>query len=618
MQDQFKERMLAYFVGQYQTESGNENLRVAEEEMLSSNDIYTTLGTLTNAYVKGRITDKDNKCLIFYGSYGMSQTYYDGHGFILTADFNGNVIELFTTYEGGTALPNIEYLTYAEDGTFYGITTNTSGTSYLTQFNNFTLTLTGTYSVKYRQTYQLGGDLQNANVVNMKVKKKIGEGKYVFVAQRGSNPSAITTMIVSTVEIVVGGENTWSHQTYSTNIKYFSGHENGLGIFISWLNDDYYVKIGGVNASSGKYMEYYIKNSEAATTYTSSITESNFTVSAKGGIVMPTYEATYVGDTDGTYFYIYKVVNATSTSLIYQEETGNPGGYSYYLKLVLSENKIYFAYSCTYDTIGTLGLIDNDNIYEIGNIEQGIYEYTELYSSSQFNMNNIYVDNPNIDLEKFVLIYNAANYIGTDYQALNSMVANSGILYDENDKIIFARNLYNKVINANTTESTIQVPNIYLNDTTIETQNLISQTNSILNINEQSISKNIYESLFINFFNVVNMSNQNDPNNIIINTPGASKLNISVSNSNNDYNNAKIGTIRVNYSDDTTYTLPAFTTIKQNNKLYTIEFTIYVSKAIDTIDIMSADGTVVYQTITPSIQLELEKFYKITQDVKIV
>lgn len=616
MQDQFKERILAYLVGDYTTENGNNNLRISEEEMLSSNDIYTTLQTLTNAYVKGRITDKDNKCLIFYGSYGMDQTYFDGHGFILTADFNGNVIELFTKYEGGTLLPNIEYLTYAEDGTFYGITTNTSGTSYLTQFNNFTLTLTGIYSVKFRQSYQLDGSLQSASVVNMKVKKQIGSAHYVFVATNGSTPSALTSIIVSTVEIVVGGENTWTHQNYSINIRYYSGHQNGLAIFISWLNDDYYVKVGGINNTSGYYNEYYIENSGVLTTYTTDIVEDNLTLIAKGGIIMQSYNNTYVGNTDGSYFYIYKVINNTSNELVYKAPTGNPGGYSYYFKLALSENKIYFAYSCTYETVGTLGLIDNDNIYKIGQIVQGIFEYTELYSSSQFNMNNIYVDNPDIDLEKFVLIYNQNNYVGTDYQALNSMVANSGIIYDENGKIIFARNLYNKVINGNTTESVLQVPNIYLNNDTINTQKLLSQTNSTLNIEVNQMNKNIYESVYFNFFNTITMSNQNDPNNEIINTTGASKLNISISGNNNDYQNTKIGIIRINYNDNTYRDITSFGLTQNNSKSYTISFTLYVNKEINTIQFMSNDGMMVYQEATPT--LELGKYYNITQDVKIV
>ena len=37
------------------------------------------------------------------------------------------------------------------------------GSWYLTQLNNFTLTLTGNYAVKYRQSYQLDTDLQSAN-----------------------------------------------------------------------------------------------------------------------------------------------------------------------------------------------------------------------------------------------------------------------------------------------------------------------------------------------------------------------------------------------------------------------------------------------------------------------
>ena len=80
-------------------------------------------------------------------------------------------------------------------------------------------------------------------------------------------------------------------------------------------------------------------------------------------------------------------------------------------------------------------------------------------------------------------------------------------LYNSNNKIIFARNLYNKVINANTTISTLNIPNTNLNDITIYNQSLIGETNYVLMNNQESITKNIYENLNINFYTTL-------PNNI--------------------------------------------------------------------------------------------------------
>lgn len=613
MQNEFKERILEYLVGNYTTESPKTNVNVSENEVISS-EIYTTLQTLTNCSIKGRMTDYDNKYIIVYGTYGNNQTYFDGQGFILMADFDFNVIQLFTTYEGGTALPNIFYMNTAEDGTFYAITANTSGVASLTMFNNFTLTLTGTYGVKFRISYQLHNTLQSADIPMMKVGKKIGSANYIFVAPYGTGPSSIDSVILSTVQINVGSENTWTNLVYNVDITYYQAgsvdYTNGFTTFISWVGDNYYVKIGGEN--NGHYIEYKSVNSGPLSTYTSTFNSRNLSKVSNGGVVMTSYNTTYVATIYDNYN-IYKVEN-NSESLIYSREVGNPGGYSQYFIINQTNNNIFFAAMCTYYGTGILGLVDGNNVYEIGNSPE-IYEYTIIYSTSQFNMNNIYIDNLTSSVDKFVLIYNTNNYNAGDYQALNSMIPNSSILYDENDKIIFARNLYNRIINANTTESIIEIPNTYLNDTTISTEELYSETNSLLNQETQEITKNIYESVYINFFNTIGMSNQNDPDNIIINQNGASRLNQSISNTNH-YDDVKIGLVKVNFNDNTNQEITAFGITQNSSTSYTIDFTIYVSKPITSIQIMSNDGNTAYQTINPT--LETEKLYKITQDVKIV
>ena len=55
------------------------------------------------------------------------------------------------------------------------------------------------------------------------------------------------------------------------------------------------------------------------------------------------------------------------------------------------------------------------------------------------------------------------------------MVPTSSWLYN-NNKIIYARNLYNKVVSGNTTTSTVEVPNLLLNDIDIGQQDLLGET----------------------------------------------------------------------------------------------------------------------------------------------
>ena len=181
--------------------------------------------------------------------------------------------------------------------------------------------------------------------------------------------------------------------------------------------------------------------------------------------------------------------------------------------------------------------------------------------------------------------------------------------------MIFARNLYNKTINSNTTISTINVPNTNLNEVTIAKQYLIGKTNYELVNNTQNITKNIYENLNINFYTTLNMSNENNPDNPIFNQLGSNRINLSVSNL-LDYNNTKATKFKINYSDGTYLTQPIQPSqITYSNGIYTYTFMIYVPKQINNIQIISNDELTVYQTITGT--FEINKYYLITQDVRI-
>jgi hypothetical protein len=62
--------------------------------------------------------------------------------------------------------------------------------------------------------------------------------------------------------------------------------------------------------------------------------------------------------------------------------------------------------------------------------------------------------------------------------------------------------------------------------------------------------------------------------------------------------------------------ISSFGVVQNNTKSYTFDFNIYVKKPITNIQFISGDKTTVYQTITST--FEVGKYYRITQDVKIV
>ena len=257
------------------------------------------------------------------------------------------------------------------------------------------------------------------------------------------------------------------------------------------------------------------------------------------------------------------------------------------------------------------------NPIEIGLQQNFLHSQRALYIANVYNMLQVYIYpiNPRPatwQLYNILEIYNSNNYNGQNYTNINSMIPNSSILYDENDDVIFARNLYNKTISDRVTQSTIEIPNNYLNDVMIAKQDLISETNSIMVDNNNTITKNIYETLFINFINTLQMINKNDLNNPILNPTGAIRLNQSISQV-QDYTSQKISKAKINYADNSNKIIPI--SFIQVGSVMRTEFTIYNSKGIINIELISEDEKTTYNTITGD--FELNKTYTVSQDVTV-
>ena len=191
------------------------------------------------------------------------------------------------------------------------------------------------------------------------------------------------------------------------------------------------------------------------------------------------------------------------------------------------------------------------------------------------------------------------------------------MLYDSNDDIIFARNLYNKVISGGTTTSSVEIPNNLLNDITISTKQLWSFNNNILINDTEDFVKNQYETVDINFINTLSIINENNINNPISNPIGATRLNNSISNI-LDYNNNIISKIRLNYSDNTTFIKTINPASRISQFVYQYVFNVYVpsNKSVNSIDMLSYDENTIYQTIDTT-SLVRSKAYKISQNVEI-
>ena len=215
-------------------------------------------------------------------------------------------------------------------------------------------------------------------------------------------------------------------------------------------------------------------------------------------------------------------------------------------------------------------------------------------------------------------IYNDDNY-NTEHFEKNggdtrTLLPNQGILFNANNKPIFARNLYNLKTYKNKSTSVLNVPNNVLNDININKNLLVSMFNNEIVENTDSIEKNIYEDLYINYFNTLTMQDRNTDN-YVDNLEGAIRLNQS-SNKVCDYEDAKATKIKITYNDGSYLLGGIDNTI--TNDICTYEFYVYVpnNKEIEKIDIISEDEGTIYQTIKEfPITLEATKTYKIQQDV---
>ena len=261
-----------------------------------------------------------------------------------------------------------------------------------------------------------------------------------------------------------------------------------------------------------------------------------------------------------------------------------------------------------------IGRIVDTNVFNYNLKQLTIDDTSTTVILNLFEQFNLYIYYVQIGDKAYMSrqVYNIFNYNGNNYENNNSMIPKTGELYNSDNKLIFARNLYNVSINGNTTLSSLRVPNTMLNDETINNSLLKSETNLILNNNTKNINKNIYESLTVNFYNTLKIQDRNTSN-YINNQVGSNRINQSVSKE-EDYQNAKANIVKINFADGTNRIFNLIPTIENMKANYI--FALKVDKEITNIEIMSSDNLTVYQTITPN--FEIGKKYKITQEVTIV
>ena len=636
MTDEFKQKLLAYLTGKLKKETG-------VNEPIYSNIQKTNVGIQT--YLNKLGIDQPILWEIIQGKNANGDLLdsflvvgYDRYigtdaSFFLILDGLYNPIGFINEYSSGAKIQNITDIRVDENGTFYAIEKvkqNDNTYKYrLVVLNNILIPDVKEKKniAKIRKSYYLQDNLQEQDNVKA-IKKPLGN-KYLFIGQK-SVSSTTNTKIAVEFTINVGSANEWV--TYEEEESPWVLRNQ----IVYWDSEDkLHFRFAEVRLNNA-FVRFTENNNE-----TKQIKEI---LAAYIGVIKTFINAVFL-NYDTCYIIALTPVNdelPTNHELkIYRIDIKNDIRKRIYQKIeekkgilgnsnritILTDNKNVFVCATVpsqrdngeYTDLLYMGIIDDYTPY-IHNFG----EVTEISQTSLFTttiLNNLYSFNFLIeDVRLFATTsYNKNNYNGLSYENINSLVPNKVNLYDENNIEIFSKNLYNVSINSNSSISTVQIGNNELNDNTIEREELIGETNTILNSVNQKITKNIYEKVNINFINNIQIKNANNENDIILNINGASRLNESVLKT-IDYDNAKATKIRLIYNDgmDKIFGLADNQIEIIGEKLILYDFVVYnpSNKNIKTIEFISNDEKTTYQKINPN--LENNKYYNINQFVKIV
>jgi len=621
MTNDFKEQLLNYLTGTIQVETPLDNPTYYIEKETLINNLYTNITNEignNNFEIINVIQSKTNSNIVING-----KNTTNNNSFLIVTDEKFNILSYFDEFSSGVSFRMFTGFNIDENGYFYTIEsdhgTNLNNKRFLMLNNIAVANANGEYQVKIRKSYAVPNTTVLYNNSIQGLYKSVGQSIYVILNADNSANRYLTKLTIN-----VGASNDWEDNAISGVV----GDDQILSVD-SEGNMLFKTITSGVPISTYTYgVSIYIYDNGTETTTT--ITDTTITGMERRRSIakFKNINEAYIGyklfDTASTYSqYVINYFDLTTNIITKVYD------YSDIYVLNLADINFLTFYRIDNEMMFKFNIITNSSTNEfniivgrlIGTEEQNtllasgitplttnvdffvvlktfnLYQYIAQYNDNAYSTKEIYQSNG----------YNGDSYIDT-----NCLIPNISYLYS-NNSLIYARTLYNKQVNGNTTTSTVEIPYNYLNGISIQPKQLLGQTNMILNSDTNPITKNIYETLDINFINTITM--QDNDNSINLN--GASRLNNSAT-STNDYSNAQIGYYRLNYTDGTTEDFKInpseYTPTDEYSGTY--NFAVYVKKPITNINILSNDKTTVYATL--NLVLEVGKYYRINQNVEVV
>lgn len=621
MTQDYKENLLKYLTGNLVLEEAKNEI-IFENIIQKENNFETKINSFMQEkeYIDYKLIDslysETSSNYVLYG-YFYKQDTDETFGMIVVMDDNFQVLNITDEYSSGVKLRPFKQLKYDESGYIYGIDDDylSIGKDFrIILLNNLGLLMNGKYQVILRNSYYfpeatttITGKKYSIYSSGNMISKIKNESIYIMpVTDRDNGTGGLLKFVLN-----VGNENEWIYYQYGDSM--FSPADKIDFIISKNSNNDVIANIISADAINNSINFLYFDGTSITLTKTVNLGDD-----IPHNLIMVNSNLSYIStfqNTDSER--ILKILSITNNGLFTITEQSIGSNVYYYFELKLNNNLIYTRYYDYQYQLTPIYLIHAGVIYDNKYYEQ-IFDTNEE-PNELFIVKNIYSLNQ-IIIQLGNSIYSSNfvtdnNYNGEPYININVLVPNLLKLYN-NENILFARNLYNKLIQNNTTIASIEIPTNYLNDVIINESKLISETNIEIINNNTSIEKNIYENVDINFINTLNIINSNNPNDEIINTEGSVRLNNSVSNL-TDYDDAKLYEYAILYYQDGIKKEVKYNFDNEQDNSINIIVDIYIDKLVDRLELVSSDNLTVYQTIDLS-NLILNKMYRINQKVEVV
>lgn len=627
MTEEAKENLLNYMLGKMPNESGEDDQILKQIKMISK-DVYTPF--LPEQYDQIKIENivqmpqSINDVSIVYGGYKLGNSSY---GFILLLDNTFQPLKSFFEYENGTKIRYIDCMYIDNDGVIYAVddeayTNGASGqmtsTKRFIYLNNFTQknSAQSDYIIKLNKSYNLIDNNMYCHAISKSQNSSyfaLSGGRYD--ADNGQQ----TSSIIMTLKVNTTEENEW--QTFPTSGKYYRYG----GMYAIWDEEDNFDFRLLLSVFEGNLTSIYLASKNENSLNYTKIYDSNLAF----GIILQNLNAQVVFISEGDLYFVltnspfeaekcttYIIhYNNGNINVIYSNNVDYITAYQEQIYLFNNSNTLYIFKKIVENQNSTIFYVSNEKLDFLKLFSlNGTYNGSIIPTiSRKYNLLTYFLTNSNMSLNCIAKESNIINgYNGPSYINTNSLNANSAELYSNSD-LVFARNLYNKTQNGATTTSTIEIPNNYLNDTLVDQKDLMSVNNNVIINDTNGFTKNVYETVYLNFVNTISVVDQNETQ-PIYNNVVATKLNTSINNP-TDYDNLKLTKFRINYQDGTN-NVSNFQATLQNDGSYELLMTFYLSKLADTLELVSEDEETVY-LIYNLANAETNKIYSFKQRVRI-